>query len=87
MADNNAMSDEQLQTTLRSVGKRFFRKVYDRAVANGGELSEQDVDECNPGANYAHNSMNTKRSGVRRIFRSGRQREALQICREVRGWG
>ena len=69
-----------LKQALRSIGKQFFINVYERADANGGELSKQDVAECNPGRNYSTNSMNTKKSGVRRIFRSGREKEALQMC-------
>ena len=83
------MDDRQLQSTLRSIGMQFFLNVYERANANGGELSPQDVAECNPGREYTANSVSSRRSGVRRIFRSGRQGEAFQICQEVRAtwWG
>ena len=81
------MDDRQLKRTLQSIGKQFFINVYGRADANGGELSAQDVAELNPGKEYTANSVRTRRSGVKRIFRSGKQREAWQKCQEVRGWG
>ena len=83
------MDDRQLRSTLQSTGMQFFINVYERANAKGGELSQQDVAECNPGKEYTAHSVSTRRSCVKRIFRFGRQREALEICQEVRGtwWG
>lgn len=74
------MDDIQLKTTLQAVGKNCFMNCYERAEAKSGQISIQDIHECNPGANYSPNTVGTKRSGVKRIFKFRRQQEALQIC-------
>ena len=74
------MDNIQLKTTLQAIGKNCFMNVYERADAKGGEISIQDIIECNPGVHYSPNTVSTKRSGVKRIFKSRRHVEALQIC-------
>jgi hypothetical protein len=74
------MDDLQLKTTLQAIGKNCFMNVYERADAKGGQISIQDMIECNPGVNYSPNTVSTKRSGVKRIFKFRRHQEALQMC-------
>lgn len=78
------MDDVQLKTTLQAVGKQCYMNCFERAVTKSGELVQQDIIECNPGVIYSPTTMSTKKSGIKRIFKSRRHHEALQICNRSR---
>ena len=78
------MNDSQLKTTLQAVSKHCFINCYEKAAQQNGEMSIEDIIECNPGLTYSLVTMKTKRSGIKRIFKAGRQVEALDICHRSR---
>ena len=78
------MNDLQLKTTLQAISKKCFLNCYERAEEKNGDVSVQDIMECNPDFHYSLPTAKTKRSGIRRIFRAGRQAEAMEICNKSR---
>lgn len=57
---------------------------YEIAKAKDGDITIQDVKDCNPEANYTKKSWSSRKSGVKSIFKYGRHRDALRICKSSR---
>lgn len=68
-----AMDDQQLDITLRSVGKACFVKYYARA--DDPALARR-IEEAEP---YTRKSCQSRASCIRRVIRHGRGKDALAI--------
>lgn len=66
------MNDQQLETTLRAVGKACFVRYYERA--DDPSLAQRIRD-----ADGYETSYRTRASGIRIIIRHGRGKDALAI--------
>ena len=74
-AEGNApmMNDQQLETTLRSMGKACFVKYYEHA---DDPALPQRIREAEP---FTYKSCQSRASCLRRIIRHGRGKDALAI--------
>lgn len=75
-----------LEEALRSIGKRCFVNCFEMASQKNGILTDENVLECDPeiikktGGEVSYNALATRRSCIRKIFKNGKQTEALKIC-------
>lgn len=82
--DENRLS--ALDVQLRTAGKKTFVRCFAKAHNRRGDITTDQVAECDPdSAEWKDESLATKTSVIRAIFRKGNQCAALKMCFTIRG--
>ena len=83
-ADKPEITHTDILVLLKAIGMKTFVDCFDDYSAKNDIRKTEVSILCRPDSNnWKENTLNTKTTTLKRIFRENRQCEALQLCREA----